>query len=65
MFRSLQKFIPLTLPTVFVCSFFLLGATLAADSVTLHWDPNSESDLAGYNVYRSNTPGSGYSKLNS
>ncbi|MEJ2147461.1 MAG: Ig-like domain-containing protein, partial [Acidobacteriota bacterium] len=65
MFRSLQRFIPLTLPTLVLCSFFLLGATLAADSVTLHWDPNSESDLAGYNVYRSNTPGSGYSKLNS
>ncbi|MBN1186266.1 MAG: T9SS type A sorting domain-containing protein [Bacteroidales bacterium] len=33
-------------------------------SVSLNWDDNSESDLAGYNIYRSATSGSGYSKIN-
>lgn len=32
--------------------------------VTLQWDANSESDLAGYNIYRSQTDGSGYTKVN-
>lgn len=36
-----------------------------AQSVTLEWDPNSEPDLAGYNIYRSQQSGSGYVKLNS
>lgn len=34
-------------------------------NVPLDWNNNSEGDLAGYNVYRSTTSGSGYSKLNS
>jgi fibronectin type 3 domain-containing protein len=32
--------------------------------VDLDWDDNSEVDLAGYNVYRSTTSGTGYTKLN-
>jgi hypothetical protein len=32
--------------------------------VVLSWEENSELDLAGYNVYRSKTPGSGYRKIN-
>ncbi|AQT67119.1 Alpha-amylase/pullulanase [Anaerohalosphaera lusitana] len=39
----------------------------AADdsSVSLDWSDNSEEDLAGYNVYRSEVSGSGYSQLTS
>jgi len=42
------------------------GLWAAGDNgtVPLDWNNNSESDLAGYNIYRSTTSGSGYSKLN-
>jgi pectate lyase len=33
-------------------------------TVPLDWDDNTEEDFAGYNIYRSTTSGSGYSKLN-
>ncbi|MGD1041683.1 MAG: CBM35 domain-containing protein [Sedimentisphaerales bacterium] len=33
-------------------------------TVPLDWDDNNEPDFAGYNIYRSITSGSGYSKLN-
>jgi pectate lyase len=42
-----------------------LTATAGFAIVGLDWNNNSEGDLAGYNVYRSATSGSGYSKLNS
>ena len=32
--------------------------------ITLAWNTNGESDLAGYNVYRSQVSGSGYAKVN-
>lgn len=41
-----------------------LTAVAGNASVTLDWANNSESDLAGYNVYRSTTSGSGYAKIN-
>jgi GH35 family endo-1,4-beta-xylanase len=41
-----------------------LTATDGDNLVWLDWNDNSESDLAGYNVYRSTTSGSGYSQLN-
>ncbi len=34
-----------------------------AANVTLEWTPNSESDVASYRVYRSETNGSGYSRI--
>ncbi|MGD0784381.1 MAG: glycosyl hydrolase family 28 protein [Sedimentisphaerales bacterium] len=42
-----------------------LSATAGDAKVTLDWNNNTESDLAGYNIYRSTTSGSGYAKLNS
>jgi hypothetical protein len=41
-----------------------LTATAGNGMVTLNWDDNNETDLAGYNIYRSTTSGSGYGKLN-
>jgi len=41
-----------------------LAATAGSGTVSLNWNNNTEVDLAGYNVYRSTTSGSGYGKLN-
>jgi pectate lyase len=41
-----------------------LTATAGYATVVLDWNNNNDSNLAGYNVYRSTTQGSGYSKLN-
>ncbi|KPL23737.1 MAG: hypothetical protein AMJ75_05450, partial [Phycisphaerae bacterium SM1_79] len=41
-----------------------LSATAGDATVSLDWNDNSEGDLAGYNVFRSTTSGSGYSQLN-
>jgi len=41
-----------------------LVATPSDAEVNLDWNDNSESDLNGYNVYRSLTSGSGYTKIN-
>ncbi len=41
-----------------------LEAEAGSGIVTLDWSDNSEADLAGYNIYRSITPGSGYVKQN-
>lgn len=42
------------------------GLTAVAGNATvlLNWNDSTESDLAGYNIYRSTTSGSGYTKLN-
>jgi len=41
-----------------------LTASRGDGQVSLDWNDNGESDLAGYNVYRSTTPGAGYVKVN-
>ncbi|MBN1787891.1 MAG: hypothetical protein JW806_05790 [Sedimentisphaerales bacterium] len=41
-----------------------LAAVAGNGTVSLDWDDNGESDLDGYNVYRSTSSGSGYSRLN-
>jgi rhamnogalacturonan endolyase len=41
-----------------------LSATAWDGTVSLDWNDNSESDLDGYNMYRSTASGSGYSRLN-
>ncbi|MFC1990253.1 fibronectin type III domain-containing protein [Chloroflexota bacterium] len=41
-----------------------LAATTGYKRVSLDWADNTEGDLAGYNVYRSLTSGSGYAKIN-
>jgi len=40
-----------------------LNATPGDKLVDLDWDDNGESDLAGYNIYRSLTSGSGYTYI--
>jgi fibronectin type 3 domain-containing protein len=49
---------------IFGCSLLLISALLfvptvavAATSINLAWDPNSDSNLAGYNIYRSTQSG--------
>lgn len=42
-----------------------LVAVAGEESVSLNWDTNTEGDLAGYNVYRSTTSGSGFAKVSS
>ena len=48
-----------------VCFLAVASVAGAGMNVTLEWSPNSEPDLAGYNIYRSLTDGGPYSKLGS
>jgi len=41
-----------------------LRASAGDGTVWLDWDDNSDSDLSGYNIYRSTTSGGSYSQLN-
>jgi hypothetical protein len=41
-----------------------LSTSLKGIDADINWNDNTETDLAGYNIYRSTTSGSGYTKLN-
>jgi hypothetical protein len=41
-----------------------LGLTGSTSGILLDWSDNTESDLAGYNVYRSGSPNGTYTKIN-
>jgi len=60
MIRNVHLVIGIVLAT-FLSYASLLGQAL---SVQLEWNPNSEPDLSGYNIYRSNQSGFGYVRLN-
>ena len=42
-----------------------LTAEILSNSVHLSWNANTEPDIAGYNIYRSDTSGGPYTKINS
>jgi hypothetical protein len=42
-----------------------LTAGFSGNSVNLNWNANTEPDLSGYNIYRSDTSGGPYTKINS
>lgn len=64
-FSRLQRnFTALVRPALFVVVLMAGLASVHANSVTLEWDACTESNIAGYNVYRSASSGSGYIKLN-
>ena len=42
-----------------------LSADAGVGTVVLNWDANTEGDLAGYNIYRSDLSGESYVKINS
>lgn len=44
---------------ILILSLFLAVPVFGAD-VVLQWDENTETDLAGYQIYQSSTPGSPY-----
>jgi fibronectin type 3 domain-containing protein len=50
--------------TVLATIMFLFSVSSYANVVKLAWDKNTESDVAGYNVYRSTLPGVFGAKLN-
>ena len=46
------------LSLVAMASLLILASTAQAAQVTLAWDPNSQEDVTGYNIYWGTTSGS-------
>ncbi|MGD0552154.1 MAG: cellulase family glycosylhydrolase [Sedimentisphaerales bacterium] len=63
--HSLIGFVVKFAPNVSPAAPTGVTANPSVGTILLDWNNNSETDLAGYNVYRSTTSGSGYVKLNS
>lgn len=59
----MKKIIAIIIALLFMGT--VLNVHAATYSIITSWNANSESDLTGYNIYRSNTPDSEYSKINS
>jgi hypothetical protein len=53
-----------TLDLTFPAPPFNLAAIGEADAVKLTWDPNTEPDLLGYNIYRASAPAGPFTKVN-
>jgi hypothetical protein len=52
------------LDLTFPAAPFNLTATGEADAVALVWNPNTEPDLAGYNIYRATSQAGPFTKVN-
>ena len=48
------------IPLLFLLSFCMIVSTLHASSVSLTWNANTESDLAGYRIYLRTLPSTDY-----
>lgn len=62
----MKKFLRILI-VLFIFMFLMTPITFGADTiiVNLEWGAVTASDLAGYNVYRSETSGANYVKINS
>jgi fibronectin type 3 domain-containing protein len=49
---------------LFLAQVFLLVVAARAEVVVMVWDPNSDAGIAGYNVYRSESEGGVFARLN-
>ena len=57
--------VPTAVDTILPSPVISLSAeALGTNSVKIKWSPNTEADLAGYNIYRSYVSNAGYIKLN-
>ena len=63
--HSLIGFVANMAPNIAPAAPTGVTASPAIGMILFDWNNNSEIDLAGYNIYRSTTSGSGYIKLNS
>ena len=58
--RSTSHFLKVIIPQLFLFLSLIMSSNLYAGSVSLSWDANSESDLAGYNIYKRILPSPEY-----